>query len=218
MHRVPFNPHQRRELAALGLTDKMMEHIEIGALTTAREMLKRPPRNEDVRGELLQLQKKLTEARDAIERMFEAPKEFAPLRYARSMLTAGQGRHVMGGIRLNESSKSLAAAIEVVEAGIAKVPAKPLRHRSADPYPVELIHDALQMGVLAERGEPDPDFMWPSASPTSPFRQMIGICYEAIDAPHADPERAIKAYLKKWTALHRYLVGQGLVTERPRKT
>ena len=218
MHRIPFNIHQRQELAALGLTDKMMEYIEIEALTTAREMLKRPPRNEDVRGELVHLQKKLTEARDAIERLLEAPREVAHLRAARGMLTAGQGRYAMGGIRLNESSKSLAVAIQLLETGIAQVPSKPLRHRSADAYPVELIYTALQGGVIAERGEPDLEFMPPSASPTSPFRRMIGVCYEAIGAPHTDPERAIKAYMKKWAALHKHLVSLELVTERPRKT
>lgn len=79
------------------------------------------------------------------------------------------------------------------------------------PYPVELIHNALHAGVIAERHEPDHDFMRPSSSPTSPFRRMIGLCYEAIDAPHADPERAIKAFMKKWTALNRHLISVGLI-------
>ena len=218
MHRIPFNTHQRKELAALGLSDKMMDYIEIEALTTARRFLKRPPRKNDVRNELRDLQKALAKARDGIERLLDATQAVPHLKAAQAMLTAGQGRHVMGGIRLNETSKSLAVAIKLVADGIEQMPPGPLRHRSADPYPVELIYDALQNGVIAERGEPQPDFVRPSASPTSPFRRMIGICYEAIDAAHADPERAIKAYMKKWTALHKHLVSMGLVTERPRKT
>lgn len=218
MHRISFSSHQRRELAALGLTDKMMEYIEVEALTTARRFLKRPPPKNDVRNELRDLEKALTKARDGIERLLDATHAVPHLKAAQALLSAGQGRHAMGGLRLNETSKSLAVAIKVVADGIQGMPPGPLRHRSADPYPVELIHDALQTGVIAERHEPDPEFMRPSASPTSPFRRMIGICYEAIDAVHADPERAIKAYLKRWTALDRYLVSEGLVTERPRKT
>ena len=34
-----------------------------------------------------------------------------------------------------------------------------------------------------------------SASPRSPFREIVGICYEAMDAKFVDPERALKAYV-----------------------
>lgn len=211
MDRISFKPHQRQELIALGLTDKMLEYIEIEALPTARRFLKRPPPKNDVRNELRDLEKALTQARERIERLLDATHDVPHLKAAAGLLTAGQGRHVMGGIRLNETSKSLAVAIKLVSDGIEAMPPGPLRHRSADPYPVELIYGALQLGVLSERGEPDPTFMRPSSSPTSPFRRMVGICYEAIGAAHADPERAIKAYMKQWMALQRHLVRMGLI-------
>lgn len=218
MHRVPFSQHQRQELLALGLGSKVLEYIEIEALPTARVFLKKPPRKNDVRNELRDLQLALTKAQDAIERLLDATPALPHLKAAQAVLTAGQGRHVMGGIRLNETSKSLTVSIKLIADGLEQMPPGPLRHRSADPYPVELIHDALQAGSIAESGDPDAHGVWPSASPTSAFRRLVGVCYEAIDAQFADPERAVKAYVKKWSALHKYLVSLGAVTERGRKT
>lgn len=218
MHRVPFSKHQRDELQSLGVCATAIDCIEVEALPTARLFLKRPPRKNDVRAELHDLHKALAGAHDAIERLLNATHAVPHLKAAAAVLTAAQGRHIMGGIRLNEASKALAVSIKLVSDGLEQMPPGPLRHRSADPFPVELIHDALQKGEFSETGDVESLGIWPSASPTSPFRRLIGICYEAIGAQHADPERAVKAYVKTWSALHKYLVSQGAVTERRRKT
>ena len=62
-------------------------------------------------------------------------------------------------------------------------------------YPIAYIHEALRHGWVKStlsRREPIPA----SASSTSPFRRIAGICYAAAKAPNHDPERAIRAYLK----------------------
>lgn len=219
MHRVLFKAHQRDELLSLGVESIAIECIEVEALPIARQFLRRPPPKNEVLGELRDLQRTLTKAHGAIERLLNATAAVPHLKAAQAWLTAGQGRHAMGGLRLNETSKSLSVAIDVVVTGIAQVPPGPLRHRSADPYVVELIHDALQHGSIAATGDPMSHGLRPSASPRSGFRRMIGICYEAIVAKDdADPERALKAYMKKWRALMRHLESQGFSTERPRRT
>lgn len=219
MHRVPFNALQRRDLLSLGIDSLAIECIEVEALPMARQFLRRPYPKNEVLGELRALQATLTKTHGAIERLLNATAAVPHLKAALARLTAGQGRHAMGGLRLNETSKSLSVAIDVVVTSLAQIPPEPHRHRSADPYPIELIHDALQQGSIAATGDPMPLGMQPSASPRSGFRQMIGICYEAIFAKNeADPERALKAYMKKWRALVRHHESQGFRTERPRRT
>jgi hypothetical protein len=86
------------------------------------------------------------------------------------------------------------------------------RRRSATPEPVRLINDALLRGwgeayYPVGTGEytspqapvpPVPAYpLAPSSSPTSRFRQVVSICYQAfLGVDDADPERAIKSYLK----------------------
>jgi len=214
MHRITFKAHQRTDLLALGVASKAIECIEVEALPIARQFLKRPPRKNDVQRELNDLEKTLTKAHGAIERLLDAPGSVPHLKAALAQIAGGYGRHSLGGLRLNETSKSLSIAIDVVAKGIAQVPPGPLRHRSADPYTIELIHNALQHGSIAATGDPMSHGLKPSASPTSGFRRMIGICYEAIDAPYADPERALKAYLKEWRVLERYFEVNAIGTER----
>lgn len=218
MHSIPFLPHQREELLRIGVQGQAISCIEIEALPMARRFLTRPPRKKDVLDELHGLQKKLAEAHTAVERLLDANAAVPHLREAQAFLAASQGRHALGGLRLHRTSRSLAEAIDIVTAGIATIPPGPLRHRSADPYPIKLIHSALQHAAMFESGDPALVGLEPSSSPASPFRRLVGICYDAIGVKHADPERALKAYMKAWRALEKHLENAGLGTERPAKT
>jgi len=218
MHRIPFKNYQRDELLALGITSKAIECIEIDALPFARRFLvERPPPKNDVLNELRDLQKTLTDSRSAIERLLNATSSVPQLKEAQALLNAGQEGIALGRLDLNATSRSLSTAVELIATAIAQVPPGPLRHRLADPYPIEVIFNSVQEGSLFESGDPMSHGLWPSASPTSGFRRMIGLCYEAINAKNVDPERALRAYVQKWNALVRHHESLGISTERPRK-
>jgi hypothetical protein len=112
---------------------------------------------------------------------------------------------------LSATQRQIAADLALIERARAKLPSEQRRRRTATLLPVQRIHKALVDGWGAahyvagaeQDGPPSPvpssstsSFPHvPSASPTSPFRQIVGICYEAITGdPEIDPERAIKAY------------------------
>lgn len=218
MHRIPFNDYQRDELLALGITSNAIDCIEIDALPFAHRFLveRQPPKN-DVLNELHDLLKTLTESHGAIERLLNATSSVPPLKAAQAHLNAGPEGIAMGRLDLKATSKSLSTAIELTATAIDHVPPGPLRHRLADPYPIEVIFNAVQDGSFFVSGDPTSHGLWPSASPTSGFRRMIGLCYEAINAENVDPERALRAYLKKWNALVRHHESLGIRTERPPK-
>jgi hypothetical protein len=74
-------------------------------------------------------------------------------------------------------------AIDQIPRGASKAP--------AHWYPIFYLDEALNHN--AKEGERIP----PSASRTSKFREIAAICYRAAKAPTADPETAIRKYLKQ---------------------
>lgn len=212
---IRFKKHHREELLEMGLTPQAIEQIEVEGLPLAMAVLEREPRRAEVRGELQVLSDALTEARTAVERLLNATATVPHLNAARLKIAGGGRRNVMGGMRLNETSRSLATAVEVVSEALKKLPDDPVRHLSASPLPIKLIHRALQFGSIIAGLEPLNPNLKPSSSPGSPFRRMVGICYETINAPTIDPERAIKAYVSRWRALQEYIDRKGFGTEPP---
>ena len=210
---IRFKKRHREELLEMGLTPQAIEQIEVEGLPLAMAVLEREPRRAEVRGELQSLSDALTEARTAVERLLNATATVPHLNAARLKIAGGGRRNVMGGMRLNETSQSLATAAEVVAEALKKLPDEPVRHLSADPLPIKLIHRALQFGSIIAGLEPLNPNLKPSSSPASPFRRLMGICYEAINAPTNDPERALKAYVSKWRALQEHIDRTGFGTE-----
>lgn len=212
---IRFASHQSAELLKLGLAQEAIDRIEVEGLPLAKAALEREPPRADVRDELQAVAEALSKARRAVERLLNATAAVPHLKAARLKIAGGGRRYQMGGMRLDETSKSLATAIDVVSEAISRLPPEPMRHQSADPLPIKFIHSALQFGsIMAGLGPLLPRLLKPSSSPTSAFRRMVGICYEAIDAPSTDPERAIKAYVKQWRALQDHIERTGLGTER----
>ncbi len=93
---------------------------------------------------------------------------------------------------------------------------KQTRHRDADPRIIRWIFEALTAGHGAEHyilgreayprhgddwpavdTHPPPFNFKPSSSEGSPFREVVGICYEAMTGAPRDPERAIKAFIRQ---------------------
>lgn len=218
MKPVQFTPDERRELLRLGLSEAMVHQIEVDALPIAKESLSWQPSRSDVRAELREVTDAIKAARDAIEALLAATSA-APARLtARSLLPGGGLRHREGGMRLAEASKRLDDSLSVLQVAESCIPDdKPLRRTTASHYPVELIHNAMQLGSLIEGADPHVERVRPSSSPTSRFRQVVGICYQAIGADNTDPERAIKAYMTERRKLNRALQSRGSGTERPRQ-
>lgn len=204
MEPIRFNPEQRAELHRIGLPESVIDHVEVEGLPLAKYRLTREPTRGDVLDELRAVGKALDEARNRIERLLSAPRAVPHLWAARTKIAGGGRRHVMGGIRLSESSAALETARGVIDDAIARVPPEPVRHRAASDFPIEAIHSAVQLGFVMLGQDPITPGLKPSASPTSKFRRLIGVCYEAIDAPTTDPERALKAYTKRWRAFEKY--------------
>jgi hypothetical protein len=216
---IRFKPHHRAELLRLGLVPDAIDRVEVEALPAARELLTRAPLRGDVVNELRCVEKALLDAKNAIEKLLTATDQ-VPHRMAARMLLSGMGhRFTQGGRKLDQTSTSLTASMKVVAEAISKLPPGPNRHQAASSLPIKLIYSAVQFGSLKGGVDELPANLKPSSSPTSSFRKMIGICYECVDAPSADPERAIKAYVKRWRALEKHLESIGLLsTERPGKS
>lgn len=198
-----------------GLPAVTILELETETLPWAHRALSRDPPRRDVLDELRLVEKALSQARSAVERLLDAPKSVPHLHAARSYVEGGGHRHMSGGMRLNETSKSLAVAVKVVADAIEKVPRLPVRHQVADPFPIDRIYMAVQHGFVFPDGNEVPPKLRPSTSPTSAFRRMIGVCYEAMAVPNADPERAIKAYSKGWRELVKLTDRLGSGTEPP---
>lgn len=85
---------------------------------------------------------------------------------------------------------------------LADLPEIQRRPYSASARPVQCLDEALCFGwanrpLSSSHVYPHE----PSINPTSPFRAVVCICYEAFtDVRDIDPERAIKAYLRQLTA------------------
>jgi hypothetical protein len=199
---IRFTVQQRKELKGLGVPIEAIDAIELEALPWSQAVfLRQEPRRAEVLAELQAVRAALIVARDAVERLLDAPPSVPHLKAARSKIVGGGLRHAQDGIALDHTSAGLAESIGVIDRAIASVPPGPTRHRSASTMAIERIHDALQQASIFMGSDPHPPGLEPSTSPTSAFRNMIGICYAAMGVPNPDPERALKAYLKQWRAL-----------------
>jgi hypothetical protein len=219
MDPIRFTDLQRSELQALGLIDEVLHELEVRGLPTASRLLTREPARGDVLAELQSLEKSLRDAQAAVMRILTVSEDVAPhaVEARRHLLVAGPAYGA--GVRaLFDVRDALTAAVGVAQQARSRAPRDPLRHRAASHRPVEAIHECMQLGRLIAGRDSLPKSLRPSASPTSPFRRIVGICYEAIDAPTADPERAIKAYVKRWKPLAELEIDGGVGTERHLKT
>jgi hypothetical protein len=203
-----FTAAQRAELQRLGVPDVAIRMLEVRGVPFIRKCLEPPPRMSDVRAELRKTQKAILAAHEAIERLFNPPANAPHVKGAAEALTGSGRRHLHGGIPLNRASEALIPAGKVIASAIARLPKTPSRYKAANPRPVDEIADLLHQGcqwaglpaVPVEGGLPGQitftPHLQPSASPTSAFRRIVGICYERAGFPTTDPERAIKAYIK----------------------
>lgn len=204
-----FTPAQRAALQAVAVPSIAIKLLEVQGLPAIRRHLEPPPRMEDVRAELRKTQAAILAAHEAIERLFNPPDSLPHVKGAARALTEGGARYRYGGIPLNRASEALVPAGQVIASAIARLPKLPTRHKAASPGPVDMIERLLQQGcqlaglpaVSVRGGLPQQvtfmPHLKPSASPTSAFRQVVGICYERAGFANTDPERAIRAFIRR---------------------
>ena len=215
MQPARFTAHQRKELQALGLPEQSIAQIEADGLQWARHWLKRKPRRADVLAELDGLAKTLAGTRDAIERILNATEEVPHLFAARSYLPGSGRRNYMAGIRLSRLSTQLTDVLPEVQQAISALPVGPTRHQTASALPIKFINSSLMQGLVMAGMDPEDSPFMPSLSPTSKFRRVIGICYEAMGAATSDPERALRSYVTAWHEVGERLRQVDRRTERP---
>lgn len=122
MQPIRFSHDQRAELLRLGLLDSVIDHVEIEGLPLAQYRLMHEPPRSDVLGELRAVGKAIDDARNGIERLLNATDGVPHLWAARMQISGGGRRYAMGGLRLNETSTSLATALQVIGEAVARLP------------------------------------------------------------------------------------------------
>lgn len=213
-----FSDAARARLKALGVIDAQVEKLRFACVMIRLRISRPAPRNEvaELLGDVAKLSEKLLRKLAAIELQ-------ATPAYLLAHLLIEQGYwparpHDSGASSSESVFPRLAAVRDAAREGKKSLPRVASRYRSADPHPIRAISDALKRGwssqhgsagfrVTSERGgevrtyradhqsKPFPTTLKASAADGSPFRAIVGICYEAVGG-NPDPLAAIKAYLK----------------------
>jgi nucleotide-binding universal stress UspA family protein len=201
-----FTLPQRRELHRLGVTTDQTERLQ-RILPAIAYYAAQGPKLADVRAPLKQVRKDahaaaqalrtLLEGRDEARqegrmRILQAIEVLHPERCevdsARVSFFALYDHREPEALRILEALQALEAVAKHAVARIPKSQTRPVAH----PYPVGLIEAALMVpGAPAFRV---------SASPGTPFRDVVAACYAAASAANTDPLRAIRAYLSECNA------------------
>lgn len=217
-----FSDSDRRRLSALGVVDAQVAHLRHACVHVWLHTRKPAARNDvaELLDDVSELADKLLNKLAAIGSRVSAAHASA-----HTLIELEYWK-----VRPDDSGPTsfhcLAPRIEALRdaarQGKQELPSSPSRHRSASPYPVGKIAEALQTGwreaygssahsvryeggrevYPKERmGKRYPRALIPSAADGSAFRAIVGICYEAMGG-NPDPVAAIKNYLKAERASH----------------
>ena len=209
--RRDFTPPQRKELARLGCTPQQVERLQRILPAIARDA-EAGPKLADVRTHLADAARKAHAAAASLRALLDAPecelaRDEARLRMLEALLelhpercerdaakaaTGSFGDHPRTRYdpRLDEARRLLAAIDDVAHAADharERMRGAPQTRMQAHPDPVALIDAALNMDGPQVR---------PSESAASPFREIVRLCYGAARVKNADPQAAIRRYLK----------------------
>ena len=221
--RPDFTPDHVRELKALGVCDEQISELRKALLAVRRVFIRQPSNNDtrDILADVEKLTAKLLKKLESIALQIDSQHEKAGFLIDQSYYQQRTGDD--GHTATLHLVPRLHALRTAAQNGLDQIPAKkPVRHRLADPAPIERIHTALVTGwhqahsdgpsysrgmpfeesesavaIQKQNRRPPPAFpkrLRPSASAGSVFRDVVGICYRAVDGT-ADPERAISEYM-----------------------
>jgi hypothetical protein len=204
-----FNKSQRKELVTLGLCKAQIEKLRL-AVAFSRSSLDKPAAKNDMAAlldEVVTLSERLSQRLRALNSQRDAACASVNAR-----LEVGywcKRPQDDGPTAAHHLCPRLDALRDSAQEAKASLPAGPVRHLAASPAAIEKIDSALRDGWRqAHRSgvstsdapvpvsPPYPARLKPSASSSSAFRRICGICYVVAGrGDDADPERAIKAYM-----------------------
>ncbi|MFK2876866.1 hypothetical protein [Rhodanobacter hydrolyticus] len=228
-----FSDEQMRSLKDLGCTTAQIDRLRISLRVIAASTTPAipAPKLADVRAPLDDLAKKAKETAKALESLLKAPESNDARTEAKERLRDAifslypdrcrPDPHKVGFYNdydeCIEEAKRLLDKVHEVEKIAAKaredMPTKATRAR-IQTRPIGHIHSALSFNFAPTPRQPK-ELIPPSVSITSPFRKIVGICYEAAGATTADPERAIRAYYNDQKKLDKG--SENSTTNRPSK-
>ena len=194
-----FSKDQRQQLLKLGVSDSQILELQSNGLPAVATVVRSLPKMQDVRDELSEVSTALRRSQRAISKLLSA-NDTAPAR-SEALLRVQSVSLVLPG-ELEPLEHAL-AGLKVCDAAVsrAKEDLEALgqrRFRAGHPRPIQRIEAALLQGFVKGRdpSRPMPEYLIKvSSSPTSVFRRIVGICYEAAGVANTDPERAMKAYI-----------------------
>lgn len=228
--RPDFTPDHLRDLKALGVCDEQISELR-KALLTVRHALVKPAANAATSALLADVESQSSDLLNKLHALslgFDAEHNKACGLIETSYWE--QRPDDTGPTAMHHLIPRLRALQVAAQYGLDQIPtAQPVRRRSADPAPVERIHSALVYGwslgragganycwgtrceesasaaAIPQSNAPQPQSypqrLQPSTSPGCDFRTVVGICYEAVGG-NADPERAIRAYVRAFNKRH----------------
>jgi hypothetical protein len=203
-----FCADQLSDLKRLGVVKAQIAELET-VLPACLLVSARHTPLQDVRGELISTKIAIKGAKSKIQRLSLQRGMTAAAFEARERVQLAS--HKLGrGFRFEEITKaleSLEALETAVRQAITDLGDRQRRMTTAEPWPIQLIHEALVRGWGKDgkdiKTRPFPKIMSPSLSHTptskrSVFSQVVSICYQAASprVENEGQERAIRAYLK----------------------
>lgn len=221
--RPDFTPEQVSALKTLGVCDEQISELR-KALLTARHTLAKPAAN-GATSELLADVESLSS--DLLNKLHALCLGFDPEHNKACGLIETsywqQRPDDTGPTAMHHLIPRLRALQVAAQHGLDQIPvAQPVRHRSADPAPIERIHSALVYGwsmahsdgpsygrgtrceesesaaAIQKQDQPPrpkyPKGLQPNTSPGCGFVTVVAICYAAVGW-NTDPDRAIKNYV-----------------------
>jgi len=221
-----FTDDHRKRLRKLRLTDSQVDALE-ATLPLSRVWLKKTPTMLDVRDELRKVSRPIERAESALLKLIGAGTT-APAKFE------AQQRIMEAGIVKNDGPDAASRLLAMAKAVMQYAePDRKRGPRTSSYLPVARIHQALMRGWRSYRdraeltGESDfyRDLNPPlvefnvrlSASPRSAFREIVGICYDAMGFKDADPERAIRNYMALRDKSAKAFPRKAIKTRRRRK-
>jgi hypothetical protein len=190
-----FDEKQRDELVRRGLCAEQIAAIE-EILPTAAALIEQPARMGHVRERLTELSTQIAASCQAVTNLLDAGRSTLP--DSREALFWAQiadfNLHRNTDTRtLHNAVAALNLARTVIDRAITELPREQRRSRQASPAAVALIDRALLDGLV--KAGAVRDMLKRSSSPGSAYRDIIGICYQAMGQSTHDPERAIRAFI-----------------------
>ncbi|MBI3375006.1 MAG: hypothetical protein HY017_25065 [Betaproteobacteria bacterium] len=200
--RPTFSPEQRAELHRLGAIDAQIDELEANALPISLAWLRNPPTLQDVRDQLEAVFVAVECAAAAMSGLLRAgdamtlAKREAQARILEACYEIHHDPHDEHDL-VEKASYALSRVQAVVKHARDSLPNAQRRTGAASPRPVEWIYQSLVSGFTKGHRQPLPPYtLRVSSSQGSPFREIVGICYDAMGQRNTDPERAIKAFIK----------------------